>query len=68
MKEYKESDGIFENMLFVEMVFSKLIIWYTFVKVAKVLQYNVFIFDNLSPKCDKLKRSCDMAFVILTLF
>jgi hypothetical protein len=36
MKEYKESDGIFGNMLFVKMV----------------LEYNVFISGNLSPKCD----------------
>jgi len=37
MKEYKESGGISGNMLFVEMVSSKLIIWHKFVKVAKVL-------------------------------
>jgi hypothetical protein len=36
MKEYKKSDGIFGNMLFVKMV----------------LEYNVFISGNLSPKCD----------------
>jgi len=52
MKEYKESDGIFGNMLFVEFVSSKLIIWHKFVKMAKVLQYNVFISGKLSLKCN----------------
>jgi hypothetical protein len=68
MKEYKESDAIFGNMLFVEMVSSKLIIWYTFVKVAKVLQYNVFIFGNLSPKCDSYKSPMIWPLFILSLF